>query len=84
MNVSKLTYAEAIEFIALFCKDHKEKLYTMSNVRSIMWIGVMCELMPQWAPLCAFMEESTYHTQAIYDFVLGFKQLKPAEGENES
>lgn len=80
-NVTKLSYGEAIEFIAGFCLQHKEKLYNMSNTRAILWVCVMCEIMTDWEPLANFMEESTYHTQAIYDFVIGFKALKPAKGE---
>lgn len=80
-NVTKLAYGEAIEFIAGFCNEHKEKLYIMTNTRAILWIGILCEIMPSWAPIAAFMEESTYHSQAIYDFVLGFKALKSTKPE---
>lgn len=75
-NVTKLAYGEAIEFIATFCRDHKEKIYNMSNTRAILWVCVMCEIMPEWEPLHNFIEENTYHSQAIFDFVLGFKVLQ--------
>jgi hypothetical protein len=79
-NVPKLAYGEAIEFIAGFCKDHEEKLYHMSNTRAILWVCIMCELMPEWEPLANFMEESQLHMQVIYDFVLGYK-VTPPKGE---
>ena len=80
-NPTKLSYGEAIEFIAGFCLRHKEKLYNMSNTRAILWVGIMCEVMTDWAPLVDFMEESTYHSRVIYDFVLGFKAWKQKEEE---
>jgi hypothetical protein len=75
-NETTLAYGEAIEFIATFCKLQEDKIKDISNVRAMSWLSIMCEVMPEWKPLVNFMNESPLHTQAIYDFVLGYKAIK--------
>ena len=74
-----MSFSELVDFLGDFCRKNHKKLQEMPNDEIVFFIGAVCHVAPDWAPIKAYINKSLWNASDVYNFVLGYKGVPRKE-----